>query len=226
MGQVRNSATAQDLAFPQGKLAGQHKGASMAPPNAPSIAKVSVVGHRDQREWVNTFHVHKLAGAWTPADMSAVANIMVAWVNNYRAVWPINIFADVIEVRVLDPVHPFALDHSINPPLQGTEQGATEPGNVTSTISWRTGLAGRKHRGRDYVPGYATPDVTVDDRLGTAMVNLLATVAQLYITDITGLGGFEPVVFHKADNTWTPIISFVIDAILDSQRRRLPGRGR
>jgi hypothetical protein len=198
----------------------------MAPPNAPTVAKVSLVGHRDTREWVNTFHVHKLGSLWTPPDLTSVANIMEAWTNNYRAVWPQNIFADMIQVRVLDPTNPLALDHALNPPLAGLQAGQPAPGNVTSTISWRTGLAGRKYRGRDYVPGYSDSGLTADDRLGTAFVNLLAQIAQLYITDITGLGNMEPVIFHASSNTFTPIISFVIDAILDSQRRRLPGRGR
>ena len=197
----------------------------MAPPNNPAVARVAVIGNRDTREWVNTFHVAKPSGSLVAADLTEIANQMETFVNNYRAAWPTVILADLIQVRKLDPSDPLAVDHPLVPPLAGLIPATAAPGNVTLALSERTGLAGRKFRGRFYTPGIADEDIVFDDRITSTLVSLLNSILAQYITQWTSTV-FLPVIFHKFSNTYTPVISGVIEAILDSQRRRLPGRGR
>jgi len=198
-------------------------------PNNPAVAKVSFVGHRDTREWVNTFHVHKSTGALNAADLAAIASAFYNWWHNwYRLAFPASIVLDQIQVRKLDPTDPLAYDDTTSLPEGGTAgagSGILEAANVTQTISWRTGLAGKKYRGRNYIPGILEA-WSSDDRATSVLNTLLAAAADALITTVLGATVYDLGVFHLGPDTITDIVTFVIDAILDSQRRRLPGRGR
>jgi hypothetical protein len=197
----------------------------MAPPNNPATARIAVVGHRDQREWVNTFHVAKPSGSLNIGDLNTIAGLMEAFVNNYRAVWPVAVVADLILVRKQDPSDPIGVDHPLSPPLAGQRTGNLAPANVSITLSERSNFYGRKYRGRFYAPGLSEADLTTDDRANSALVSLLSSVIAQYIATWTS-STFIPIIFHKFDNTYTQVTAGVIEAIIDSQRRRLPGRGR
>ncbi len=201
----------------------------MAVPNNPKVAKVTLVGNRDDREWVNTFHVNKPSGALTSADLNTIAEAAQTWWHNsYRNQFGGSIVLDQIQVRKLDPSDPLALDYTVGLPEGGTRtsgDATEEPANVSVAMSERTGLAGRKYRGRMYVPGIGTTDVTSDDRISTPAVVRLVGIISALISAYIDIN-FPLCIFHKADNTFTNVTSWVIDAILDSQRRRLPGRGR
>jgi hypothetical protein len=74
-------------------------------------------------------------------------------------------------------------------------------------------------------------DTSVTDEIASVVINLLATAALQLIGGALTTG--EIGVFHAPkdvpsphDNTITEIISVVLEDIVDSQRRRLPGRGR
>lgn len=200
----------------------------MAPPNNPAVAKLTLVGNRDTREWVNTFHVHKTSGSMNGTDLHLLCLAFKAWWDaSYKVCFPPAISLDVIQARKLDPSNPLSEDFTTGLPDIGTNANtAMEAANVTETMSWRTGLAGRKYRGRDYVPAIAEAYASQDDRATSPFVALLTTAATQYLASVLGVSGMEPVVFHAFDNSVTPIVSFVIEAILDSQRRRLPARGR
>lgn len=201
----------------------------MAPPNNPMVAKVSLVGNRDTREWVNTFHVAKSSN-YVQADLLPLAQLFYNWWHtNYRLAVSPDCFLNQIQVRVLNPALPLALDYSTGLPEAGAYvpgSGDTiEPGNVTAAMSLRTGLAGRSQRGRFYVPSWHKDQVTSDDRMNSSWVTTYVSIlAQLLATFLTQ--PYQLAIFHKATNLFTLVTSFVVDAVLDSQRRRLPGRGR
>ncbi len=201
----------------------------MAPPNNPNVAKVALVGHRDTREWVNTFHVAK-GSPIVVGDLQPIAEIFKTWWSGvYRLAFPPTVVLDQIQVRKLDPADPLALDYTTGLPEAGTyvvgAGESIEPGNVSLALSMRTGFAGRKYRGRFYVPSVMEGQRGNDDRVTSPWVTTyVSIVQQLLSAFLTTI--YLPAIFHRATNTWTAITSFVIDGILDSMRRRLPGRGR
>jgi hypothetical protein len=197
----------------------------MAPPNNPLVAKVALIMGRDTRQIVNTFHCLK-PGGWSASDLVSLANLVKTWWDSYYKVMiPTNYALTQIQVRVYNPTVPLAYDLNVSPPIAGTRPGNAEPGNATMSMSERTGLAGRKYRGRMYLAGLAQPDVTQSDTVisfitaaaANAMANL---ISQLFLNNT------ELSIFHRNSNTVTEVIAYVIENILDSQRRRLPGRGR
>jgi len=135
---------------------------------------------------------------------------------------------------LLDVVDGFTVTNTTDLPQAGAILDATAkslPNNVSFAISFRTAASGRSGRGRNFVAGLADVrdgnnllDLTYQGQLVTAWSSL-STVA---VDD-----GWEQVVvsrFHAGaprvagvTNTVTSVIA--TDRTLDSQRRRLPGRG-
>lgn len=196
-------------------------------PDAPTVAKVAMLFTRDTRNFVNTFHVQKD----TPlvlTDLEAIADLAHAWwTEEFKQSQPAAIILQQVQVRKYDPDDPLAFDKFVSPPEPGLLSGTTAPANATSTFSWRTGLAGKKYRGRIYVPGLREGDIGEDDRIASPLAALFAAAISGFL-DKFGLVGstYKAVVFHRLTATATRIITAVIENIVDSQRRRLPGRGR
>lgn len=202
------------------------------PPNNPQVVKAALIFARDTRELVNTMHFSRLAG-WDVARMTQLARDLVTWWNSlYSQAVPNNIALTQVQVRLYDPANPLAVDLPVSPPTVGRRTGASEAGNVSLTMSERTGLAGRAHRGRIYIPAVGEVDVPSSDIASSALVTLLGTaIANLifgFTTSEGVLGIFHrpQLLPHPLDNKIDNVTSYVIEDIIDSQRRRLPGRGR
>jgi len=198
----------------------------MAVPNNPEVCRVSLIYARDTRTFVNVLHFRQLGG-WVDTDLPGLcAEVADWWNDSYRLVVPPEVALVQVQARVYDPALPLAFDLPISPPNPGTNAtGDPTSANVTSTLSWRTGLAGRKYRGRIYCPSLPELSVGDDDRLTSPTVSGLAVAAGDLIARAVTLA-VDLVIFHRVDNTFTKVISYVIENIVDSQRRRLPARGR
>jgi len=197
----------------------------MALPNNPLVCKVALVFNRDTRTFVNTFHVTDTAG-WDAGKMSTLASNFYTWWNSYYSTGMNSSISLVqIQVRLLDPSNPLAVDYTTGLPVSGAIAGTPEAANVTNTLSWRTGLAGRKYRGRTYVPAIDESQATAGDTTTGATGTLFSIIASHFLTILTS-GTQFPSIFHLATNTFTQIVGYVIESVLDSQRRRLPNRGR
>jgi len=115
----------------------------------------------------------------------------------------------------------------------GGVTGESAPNNCTMAVSFRTAFVGRSNRGRNYVPVLTNSQVTdntIDAGFATDIVNGYALL-------IAG-GGATPAgwtwVVVSRFNAGLPRVAGVFneiftvlttDLIVDSQRRRLPGRG-
>src|SRR5690349_18142051 len=121
---------------------------NMAPPNNPRTARVALEATRDSRTFVNTFHVARLDEAILSAsDIANIANAVASWWdNNYRH----NIVSGLSGLQVVatkqDPADPIQVTVPLTSGSDGS--GGIDPADVTGAVSWRTGLAGRKFRGR------------------------------------------------------------------------------
>lgn len=118
----------------------------------------------------------------------------------------------------------------------GTAVGGTSgdplPGNVALCVSFRTIGRGRSFRGRNYVCGLVEPNVSGNTISQTWADNVAAAYEQLLIPDefvnlpwvvVSRYTNNQP---RAAGITSNIINALVVDNTVDSQRRRLPGRGR
>lgn len=114
---------------------------------------------------------------------------------------------------------------TISPPQTGGSTNPALPGNVAFCISLRTALAGRSTRGRKYFAGISEVSVTgnvLDQGDIDAILAGVATLRDDLETNLTPMSIFSP-----TNLTLVPVVSVVsVDNIVDSQRRRLTGRGR
>lgn len=118
-------------------------------------------------------------------------------------------------------------------PQAGGVGGTALPNNVTWCIQFKTSLRGRSYRGRNYVAGI--PNAALDT-VNTVSATFATDVQNAYTTlldpDTLPAGWTWVVVSRYTDGaprvtgTVTAITSVnYADRYLDSQRRRLPGRG-
>jgi len=115
-------------------------------------------------------------------------------------------------------------------PSAGGDTNRSAPNNVALCVSFHTLLRGRSYRGRNYVCGISTIVITgstVSEAWRGAVVD---AYTQLFAA-VNG-GGFNLCVVSRrslgalrSPAIATGVIAFSADATVDSQRRRLPGRG-
>jgi hypothetical protein len=118
----------------------------------------------------------------------------------------------------------------IVPPIAGTGDAATLPANAAYVTTFNTPLRGRSYRGRAYLPGIPqNKRVGAQDVDPTWAANVIAAFS--YINSYLEVGWFHAVVslfhdlFPRVTGVATPITSYAGDFHIDSQRRRLAGRG-
>lgn len=105
------------------------------------------------------------------------------------------------------------------------------PSNVALCVSFRTPNRGRSFRGRNYVAGLGESEVTGNTVAAPTVAGIQTSYSNL-ISIAAGVG-FEWVVISRSHNleprltgVATAITSVVVtDPFVDSQRRRLTGRG-
>ena len=195
------------------------------PPNNPLVCRVAMIFARDTRQFVNTFHITRAIG-WNVAQMTNAGQAFVDWWNtNYKLYASSAVSLTSVQVRLYDPSNPLAVDLNLSVPVAGTASGTVDSGQETLSASWRTGLAGRKYRGRFYTVGMTQTQHDTLDKVLSAYVTGIGTSAATLITNLAAQA-VALCVFHRVSNTYTPIVSTIVENLIDAQRRRLPGRGR
>lgn len=186
---------------------------------------------QDSQQVENVFHVEK-EGILTVTDLENIGSIFVDWWDGHRNLVGSTVTLRELDIRDLTTASGLGILYNAGLPLVGLLATAVMPNSVTVAIKWGTGLTGRSFRGRSYHVGLVEGQV-LNNALETATVaGLLASYNSL-IANISG-GGYTLVVASRVANgvprvsgVTTPIlVASYADTTIDSQRRRLPGRGR
>jgi hypothetical protein len=191
----------------------------------------------DAQQVENTFYVSALAPL-VESDLEEIAQTVDVW-------WTENCIELYVNTLRLSAITVTAMDAATSPsyvlPAQPLSIGgvafAALPNNAAFTITFLSAARGRSNRGRNYITGLAASHVTnntVEDThveawlvayntLQTAINNLnrFMVIASKYSgVDVNG----KPI--PREEGVTVPVNGFrVFDRIVDSQRRRLPGRG-
>jgi len=195
-----------------------------APPNNPHVARVVLYTTRDTRHMLNVLHCATASDSvLSSTDLTNMANTVADWwQNSYRQSCSPSQVGEQVVATKLDPADPLQATVYINGP--GTQGLGPEPAGTTVAVSWRTGLAGRKYRGRFYHLSTPTNNVTPADGIIGSWQLSLTGVAQ-YLLNHLVTNGLKAVIFHRASDTYTGVLGTVVEGLLDSQRRRLAERG-
>jgi len=203
----------------------------MAFVEAPGIAEAALLYQSPGGEQVNTLYFIGDV-EWDVLSLLALGEDIAAW-------WVAKISGQVGGEIVLYGVRCTSLVsetapsvvYDVNPPEPGTHTSAQRlPGNVTMTVTFRTATRGRSSRGRNYVVGLTENQVAGDVVNGAVVAAYVAGYQDL-LTDVTANGATHVVLSRytgggpRPEGIGNPVISYTSDGIVDSQRRRLTGRG-
>jgi hypothetical protein len=177
--------------------------------------------------------------AWDGGSLEELCSEVITWWGvHYAAITTDQVV--LREVVATDQTSETAATASVsgdNAP--GTQIGGTLPGNCSLAVSFRTALRGRSFRGRNYVVGIPLEEMSSINQTSGAYQALCKTAYDEFATAISTaswtwvvasrFSGVDPETGHpipRVAGVTTPITSvIVVDNIIDSQRRRLTGRG-
>lgn len=174
------------------------------------------------------------SAAITTTLMTTLGNNLANW-------WAVNFKTRTSTAVTLNEIYLTDLTTESSPtvsvttglPNAGTDAAESMPFSVTFCYSFRTNGRGKSSRGRNYVVGLTEGNV-----LGNSISGSYSSAGLAAYQQLIGAGIFTPGLiwcvvsrFHqglpRAVALVQPITSVVmVDQVVDSQRRRLPGRGR
>ena len=115
--------------------------------------------------------------------------------------------------------------YNIPQPQPGTYTGVALPSNCAAVISWKTPYASRKQRGRNYLFGLGNQAAVGSVFTNGALVTFgNAASAILGFFNTIGLT-VGLTVYSRTAGSQVFVQTYLIDSIVDTQRRRLPNIG-
>jgi hypothetical protein len=205
----------------------------------PNTVAVDVIYEWDSQVVENTLYFTK-TGSWTVEDLNDLLGSISTTIQSTLLPLLSNTLKLVrLTAQVIDAADGLFQLLNISPPATGSGGDRPVPNNVTFAVQFKTGLAGRSFSGRNYVPGLLEEDVTSNDLNAGTRVGLLdfyttmgAATSELNFTHVvvSRYSGVDPDTgkpIPRVTGVATPVSAYTTyDAVVDSQRRRLPGRGK
>lgn len=196
------------------------------------VAKVAIDQLFGQQALTNIIYFLSTTG-WTPGSLDILCDEVVDW-------WTTNIaplmndalsLVGVTATDLTTETSP-SVTVPVSPAVAGARTEAASPANAAATVTFRTVQRGRSSRGRNYVSGLSDGfGVISPTAVGTGYASDLAT-AYAALEDVeAAVNAVHSVVSffsEKAPRTTAqilPVLSYTCDTLIDSQRRRLAGRG-
>lgn len=192
---------------------------------------------------INRFHVvAATGGAADASDCATLASEFDAWrIANLRALQSSAMQCTRIDAINLSATPPgTGVQYSYYPVTSpgGGDVNTPLPGNVAFVVTLRTAKGGRRYRGRSYQGGLTNGMLLSANVMGAAKVNAFVAAYVALVTRLATNTRFRLGVQSKmADipfpawlaDPWMhviePVTAITADSNVDSQRRRLNGRG-
>jgi hypothetical protein len=189
---------------------------------------------QDEQLLENTLYFEYKGGTLDVPAMVTLGDDLITW-------WQASVGAYLVtaltfrEVYLTDLSSQTAPTATVTTGLPATASVAQNPlpNNSAACISFRSAGRGRSSRGRNYVPGISEDSVVGNSITAATQANLIAGYADL-MDAATYTDDWAWIVYSRFEDglprveALTAPVDAVIftDNIIDSQRRRLPGRGR
>lgn len=201
-------------------------------PVSPGVTRAVLKFTYQGQECANILHF-KQAGAGAAPDPAALGSRLSNWwgaTGKNRSTLAVN-----LDQIICTDLSENGAPGFITTPPQPANGSATPsaPNNVTMVMSLHTALRGRSFRGRIYHVGIAQSNLSGNTIIEAYRASLIAGYTPLVV--LTGGVGTPDFVlgvlstFHlgapRAEGLFTPVTTISCDGVVDSQRRRLPGRG-
>lgn len=181
----------------------------------------------------NVYHVEH-PGGWSEANLlTTCAAFHDWWMTHVKIMTGLQVQLEkILGTDMSDQFGPRVEYVTGLPQVGGLGSGDGVPNHVAVAVKWLTAKRGRSYRGRTYHFGLRSTQFS-NNTVSAGIVADLRTAYNALIVEVEGAGGDRLVVASRYANKMardpgvaTPIIACTVDPIIDSQRRRLPGRGR
>lgn len=197
----------------------------------PNVAEVALRYFTDAGQMVNTLYF-EFPTEPLVSEMQTLAGEVFDWWNTFcRPLQAPQLALGEIAVTDLTFQDAPGIVFTTGLPLNGSLAGGLIlPGNVTLSITFQTLLRGRNNRGRNYWCGLAEGQVTGDLVNPATRTAIVDAYAQLMEITVISFGTWVVVsrYFNNAprvNGVANEITNVKADNTVDSQRRRLSGRG-
>lgn len=196
----------------------------------PLCCKVEMRYTQHGQQMENVYHVQHESG-WNEARLNTLGGIFESWENTQakglRAT-SVTWTAAVLTSQEFEAAP--GVEYVTGAPINGTDAGVDLPGNVTVAVRWITGLRGRSYRGRTFHIGLTRARVSGDAVIPTDQA-LIATCYNNLIGALDAeamalvVASYRHNKAPRAVGLASPITTATVEHTIDSQRRRLSGRG-
>ena len=197
----------------------------------PNVVKVDLTYNWNGQICQNVLH-YDAGEAIIGDDLAPLAAALVAkMTGSYWTIVSDQCSLYEMTLTLQDSVSSAALVTSVGLPKVGTNASPSMPNNVSLCITKRTAKRGRSYRGRLYHVGLCENSVT-GNNVATAHATIIKDYWATWLSVSFAPKNANMVVLSYQNNglprlegepTW--IQGFTTDEVVDSQRRRLPGRG-
>jgi len=197
---------------------------------APNTARVRMVYTLYGQTIMNVFYWQGDAPL-IAADLSGLVDeVHTAWTARFKPVQAADVELNYIEATALDTDSSPSVTASVGE--AGTASGVSYPGGTTFAIKFSGGVSGRSGRGRMYWIQLHTAQITGDQVTSADAAAIVGLVSDFFDDVETATGLTHVVTSYCHAGAWrttasnTSVINYIAtDTNVDSQRRRLAGRG-
>jgi hypothetical protein len=200
---------------------------------APNIVEVQFRQSLEGSQTMNRIHINVLETPTSAIILSILGNLKSWWEDNVEDLVSSNLELREMYGKSLETQPGPEATFSSGLPLAGTITTEPLPANCSLAVSLRSGETGRSSRGRWFWQGFTESQASGSTVSGGVVASIDAAMTNLKSV-IDGLGYVWVIVSYFHDNAprvGGPVYFavndiLIVDDVIDSQRRRLPGRGR
>jgi len=183
---------------------------------------------------VETVLHYQLAGGYDIPKMILLgAALRTAWAGGCQGSMSSAVTLNQIRLTDLTTISSPVVNYSVGLPLAGALVATPAlPNSIALVMTKRTDFRGRSFRGRIYHPGLTEADVAANQVTPVRVTALLTSYSNLINITDSGANVHKMVVVSRFTGgaargaaVVTLVTSISSDGSVDSQRRRLPGRG-
>jgi hypothetical protein len=171
---------------------------------------------------------------WNEDDAATLGAALVDWYGaTLRHLQCTDITLNELQMTNLETEDGFSITYNTGLPLAGLVAEESCTNNVTLCCSLRSANRGRSARGRIYPPGLRKTQISGNTWDADYAELLRGYLEQLTTADVVGEGINLVITSYQHNNAprvaavnYQVLAVSLVDLTVDSQRRRLPGRGR
>lgn len=159
----------------------------------------------------------EISGGVTEADLE---DMCTAWTLSVQTqLSSLTTFLGITAYVGNDGADPSIVEFFLDAPVAGGDGSIAAPINTAWLVRKSTGAAGRRNRGRLYLPGVTAGDLNDDATIAPAKYTAFASELDQWFTSHGIEGGM--VILHNNELAPTPVTSLSLDEKVATQRGRL-----